>query len=498
MLLQLSQLTLEYETGAEPIFRKLDIVFQPRWTGIVGANGAGKSSLLKLVSGNLAPTSGRIMRRGNVAYCAQDCDMPPENAEDLFASHETAAVRLRERLRVDASQRSRWQILSMGELRRIQLACALYTDPDILCIDEPTNHLDDHAKQLIFAELRRFRGIGLLVSHDREFLDGLCERTLYIAHGNASLYTGGVTDALREIALERELNQRIYLQKKSELHKEKNELQRRRQQAQKAERNNSKSRVDRHDHDGKGRIDLARVSKRGSASANLAGSQSARVERLAAFFEKNGFEKTPEYGLSIPYGTYSNQNHLYLSEPFDIILNQERRLALPELEIRARDRIALTGRNGAGKTVFLSYVTTNLRLDESRVLYLPQELDDALESSLEYRLRGLDRVSLGKVMSVVASLGSSPERVLRSERRSPGEWRKLFFAFGVLRDVQLIVLDEPTNHFDLPSIRCLEEALADCCCALLLTSHDRAFLQRTCTINWHIGDDHRLRIGAMD
>jgi ATPase subunit of ABC transporter with duplicated ATPase domains len=119
---------------------------------------------------------------------------------------------------------------------------------------------------------------------------------------------------------------------------------------------------------------------------------------------------------------------------------------------------------------------------------MPQELDSSMTATIYSTLRELGRDDFSKVMNVVASLGSRPERVLDSTSCSPGEWRKLFFGLGVLRQVKLIVLDEPTNHLDLPSIRCLEAALAECAGALLLISHDRMFLEKTCSIHWHIAD----------
>jgi len=101
-------------------------------------------------------------------------------------------------------------------------------------------------------------------------------------------------------------------------------------------------------------------------------------------------------------------------------------------------------------------------------------------------LRKLQKEEFTQVMNVVASLGSRPERVLDSANCSPGEWRKLFFGLGVLRKVNLIIMDEPTNHLDLPSIQCLENALAACESALLLVSHDLIFLKKCCSIHWRI------------
>jgi ATPase subunit of ABC transporter with duplicated ATPase domains len=117
---------------------------------------------------------------------------------------------------------------------------------------------------------------------------------------------------------------------------------------------------------------------------------------------------------------------------------------------------------------------------------LPQELDEKMCQYIYNVLRSISNDDFSKVMTVVASLGSRPERVLDSANCSPGEWRKLFFGLGVLREINLIIMDEPTNHLDLPSIECLGSALGACDSALLLVSHDQVFLGNLCGIDWNI------------
>ena len=106
-------------------------------------------------------------------------------------------------------------------------------------------------------------------------------------------------------------------------------------------------------------------------------------------------------------------------------------------------------------------------------------------------IRRLPGADLGRLMTVVSRLGSSPDRVIESLEPSPGETRKLLLALGITRTPHLIVMDEPTNHMDLPSIRCLEESLKNCPCSLLLVSHDRAFLKALTTKTWSIVNTRR-------
>ena len=115
--------------------------------------------------------------------------------------------------------------------------------------------------------------------------------------------------------------------------------------------------------------------------------------------------------------------------------------------------------------------------------------------------RALPRDQLGKLMSVVSCLGSRPQRLLETAAPSPGEARKLLLALGIVQTPHLIIMDEPTNHLDLPSIQCLEEALAQCPCGVLLVSHDLPFLGRLARTRWQLEEQAEgewvLQVGEM-
>jgi macrolide transport system ATP-binding/permease protein len=109
------------------------------------------------------------------------------------------------------------------------------------------------------------------------------------------------------------------------------------------------------------------------------------------------------------------------------------------------------------------------------------------------KARMLPNEKLGRMMTVVSRLGSRPHRLLDSVEPSPGEIRKILLATGIANTPYLIVMDEPTNHLDLPSIECLEHALTDCPCGLLLVSHDQRFLDALARKRWHISEDIRIK-----
>tara|TARA_B110000503_G_C7132327_1_gene407333 strand:+ start:1456 stop:1953 length:498 start_codon:yes stop_codon:yes gene_type:complete len=153
------------------------------------------------------------------------------------------------------------------------------------------------------------------------------------------------------------------------------------------------------------------------------------------------------------------------------------------------DRVAITGCNGAGKSMLVQHLLGAVNLSAERIINMPQELSVANASRVLEDVRGLAGDALGTVMNIVSRLGSRPQQLLVSHQLSPGEIRKLLLAVGMLRTPHLIVLDEPTNHLDLPSIQALENALADCPCGMLLVSHDNRFLDRLGVTRWDVKID---------
>ncbi len=492
LYLTFSHVFFGYESAAGLLFEDLSLQFPSGWTGIAGANGCGKTTLLRLAAGLLKPEAGTVRSDGLCCFCEQELEVPPPEAAAFFASHDSEAIRLRNALGVNAAMLQRWASLSMGERKKIQVGSALFQAPDILCLDEPTNHLDASTRELLLDVLQGFYGIGLLVSHDRELLDTLCDQCLFIRPWGTQIRSGGISSGMEEEALEQRQSQQEQQLLKNELKRSKKELQRRREKAQKAENSNSKSKVDRYDYDGKGRINAARVTSRSGRAAELAGAQAKTVERNRNALGAHQMLKTAELGLNIPYGSYASRNALLELPPGSLTMG-EKSLSFPELTITPRDRIAITGDNGSGKSTLLRHIVRELKIAPEHYLYMPQELDEELRKSIFQTLSELGRNDYSKVMNVVASLGSIPERVLNSDRCSPGEWRKLFFGLGVLREINLIIMDEPTNHLDLPSIQCLEAALKDCECAILLVSHDHTFIERLCLSEWKI-ENGKLKI----
>ena len=171
MALTLDHISFSFPGAEEFLFVDFSAHLPEGWTGVVGPNGAGKTTLLKMCCGLLIPQTGTITGADRVIYCTQRTDEAPEELPELLGATDGLGRRLIGQLGVRDDWVTRWTTLSHGERKRAQIATALWFEPDVLAIDEPTNHLDVEARELLAAALTGYRGVGILVSHDRHLLD---------------------------------------------------------------------------------------------------------------------------------------------------------------------------------------------------------------------------------------------------------------------------------------------------------------------------------------
>ena len=174
------KVTFAYEEASGRLFQNVSFQVGGGWSGVAGANGAGKTTLLKLATGILKPVRGRIETAENSIYCEQRTDDMPERFEELAAAKTKGAQIIKGQLGINKDWDKRWGTLSHGERKRAQIGAALWLEPEVLAIDEPTNHLDMQAREVITKALSCFDGVGLIVSHDRELVDLLCKRCIFI------------------------------------------------------------------------------------------------------------------------------------------------------------------------------------------------------------------------------------------------------------------------------------------------------------------------------
>ena len=480
-----------YDRVAQPLIRDLSTHFSRGWTGIVGANGAGKSTILKLATGCLEPQQGRVIIPEFAIYCQQRTDKAPDRLDDLIHAIDGDAFRIKGRLGVEGDWLERWSTLSHGERKRAQIAVAMWRRPQVLAVDEPTNHLDIEAQDLLFAALSTFRGVGLLVSHDRKLLDDLCRQCLFVEPPHAILRPGNYSHGLQQAEKDEMTVQKQRTQAKLDYSRLKREAVKRRDAASRAHRKRSKRGLAIKDHDARGKIDMARVTGKDGIDGKRLNQLGGRLSRARMKMNAIKVKKTYKMGIWMP-GEKSKRNTLFNLPAGSLALGGDRWLQFPDLSMKPDDRIALTGLNGSGKSTLIGTIMQSLNLKAIHVTYVPQEIDIHASRDVLAQARNLPNEKLGQMMTVVSCLGSRPHRLLESEAPSPGEIRKILLATGIAHVPHLIVMDEPTNHLDLPSIECLEQALVECPCGLFLVSHDRRFLDALAHKRWHISEDKKI------
>src|SRR5437764_8156921 len=513
-LLRAASLSLSF--GSRTVFRDLELVIEEgERVGLIGVNGSGKSSLMKILAGAMAPDSGELqLRRGAaVTYLAQEPEFPPGatvEAElsaarpalrDALVAHNELSRKLerapageRELAQLaelshridqlggwDTSHEARtlldrlgvkeWerplQELSGGTRKRVAVARALLTKPDLLLLDEPTNHLDADTVDWLEEELDRLQGALLLVTHDRYFLDDLVDRIVEIDPGEGlASYPGNYQAFLEAKAAQREQAALQAHKRERWIAQEVAWLRR----APEARRTKSKARIER-----------ARklMSEKGYARAQTAALQTAAVPRLGhTVIEATGVGKSFDGRRII--------------EDVDLILQRG-------------ERIGIVGRNGAGKTTFLRVLLGELPPDEGNVVigkntraaYYDQQraqLDpewSVYESALGERIRGDVRQSedfvelSGKRIALRDYLDDLlfpvPMQKMQVKALSGGERNRLLLARLFLQGANVLVLDEPTNDLDLVTLNVLEQLLLQFTGSVLLVTHDRYFLDKVAT-----------------
>jgi ATPase subunit of ABC transporter with duplicated ATPase domains len=488
--LNLQSVEFAHPGMTKPLFSDLTVQFPSGWTGIVGPNGAGKTTLLKVVTGELAAQSGAVTRQGLALYVAQRTDDAPEFLEDFIWAPD--ATVLKARLRVGEDWPERWSTLSHGERKRAQIAVALWREPAVLALDEPSNHIDAEARRLLVRALTEFNGIGLLVSHDRALLDELCSQCLLLDPPDAVMRPGGVTEAMKQQDNEEQAARSANDALRRTETRLKDEAQRRRvlaDQKAAASRGSKQIKIPAHDHDGRAQRNLAKMSGKDAYAGKMVAQMNQRAGKVATQRSEIAVKKRYETGIWVDGASFMPRDFLLRLPAGSLPLGGGRKLHFPDLAIGGTSRIALSGANGLGKSTLIQHLLGHLKVPAEKIVNVPQEISAEDSRTLLEAVKRLPNDELGKVMITISRLGSRPARLLESALPSPGEVRKLLLALGIVRGPHLIVMDEPTNHMDLPGILCLEQALEDCPCAVLLVSHDEEFLEKITETDWHLTRD---------
>lgn len=482
MQITLNDVSYSYPGSTQTVLDGVRAVFSAGWTGIIGNNGCGKSTLARIATGMLVPDSGTVSPRGLVvAYCEQDATTPPDRLEDLACSWEPTAVRLRADLGVDDDWPWRYDTLSSGQQKRLQVAVALWENPDVLVMDEPTNHVDALTRQAILKALAGYRGIGLLISHDRELLDALAGQCLCFEGARVVMRPGGYTQAREQAACDTKTAQRQRRDAKREAARIQAEAARRRNEASKSTAKRSARHLDAKDHDGKGRIKLAVYTGKDGVAGKLSSRMDARLEKVRQALDEAHVDK--QYAGDIWMDAEASPRKVLVRMEAGELTQGEHCLRIPDLAVGNTEHIGIAGVNGSGKTTLLTAFMRKAP-DDLSTLFIPQEIGSELAARIMASLHEASPGERGRVLSIVAQLNSDSDRILDGDELSPGELRKIMLAQGILRHPVLIAMDEPTNHLDVGSIEALERVLVVYPGALVLVSHDERLLEKTTDIRW--------------
>ncbi|MDC7241400.1 MAG: ATP-binding cassette domain-containing protein [Spirochaetales bacterium] len=478
--IQISNLNLFY---SENLVTGLSAVFRKGWTALGGANGCGKTSLAHCLYSSLTGSphhdcpaglrwTGEVIGPESICFLPQYPVFSEEGLLDFFYGPENENRRIASLMELDEG----WiwnRDISWGEKRRLQIAAALSSRPEVLILDEPENHLDRRNLDLIGKALKEFEGIGIIIGHNRALMNSLCSSTLLLRGGRGRQYSGSFEKALTlyeegEAEIRRERS-RI----KGDLKKEQQKLNSYENFARKTGDNMSKRDLAAKDHDRKAAIDLARITSSGASSRARVTQQKRRMEAERQKLEETRSDTFRKLGLTV-LGRVSHRDRLLELPSGRYRIFPDVYLDLPQITVLPRDRIILEGDNGSGKTGLLNLIRKKLP-GGIRFGWIPQELSQDEKEKLTARLGELDEMEKGLVLAYFSRMGSDPDQLLQQGEGSPGEYKKLLMALSFLDNLELLILDEPANHLDIFSMQVIEEALKEFPGAVIMVSHEREF-----------------------
>lgn len=478
--LQINNLTFKYQDI--DIFTNLNFSFTNGWTGIIGTNGSGKTTLLKLISKKLKPHFGIIIGNDLFYYCNQKMDSLPDKFEEFRDDYSSKKYKLEELLSIEDEWLYRWESLSYGEKKRIQIAIALYSETDILLLDEPTNHLDILTKKIVINALKKFDKIGIIVSHDREILDSLCTNTVIIKNKNFYKYNTSYSNATLEFEKEQNSLKKEFDKQNQKILSLQKTIQTQKEKVSQSKSKFSKKNIDKKDKSSKEKINLAKLTGKDKNDSKKVDIFNTKLEQLNS--QKIILNKEYKKGIIIENSSKKHNLLPFSLKSNSIKLSDEKTLFFPDIFINKGDKIALLGDNGVGKSSFINYLISHLNQED--IFFLPQEIDAKNEKELFENISNLSDEKKGEIFTLVTRLSSNPKNLLNNQTPSSGELKKLLFAKALLENIDFMILDEPTNHMDIDSIISFQEALEKYKGTVLFISHDKFFIERIQTKTWNI------------
>ena len=429
--------------------------------GIIGINGTGKTTLLRMIAGTEQPDEGQIVRQNGIrmAYLAQNTDFPEdadvlscvmeENSQNEWTAQSDAKTILNRLGIVDHTQKIGH--LSGGQKKRVALARTLLEPSDVLILDEPTNHLDEEMVTWLEEYLKKYKGVVIMVTHDRYFLDKVSNKILEVSHGKLDAY---------------EANYSKFLEMKAQREEMELASERKRQSVLRME------------------LEWA---KRGCRARST--KQKARLERLEAL--KNGTAPVQDQTVEMDsvktrMGKKTVELH-YISKSF----GEKKIIEDFEYIFLKNQKVGIIGPNGCGKSTLLKKIAGLIEPDAGtvemgetiRLGYFAQEVPDMNSSQrvidyvkdiAEYIPTKDGRITASQMLE--RFLFTPEMQYSPIEKLSGGEKRRLYLLSVLQQSPNFLVMDEVSNEIDIPTLTILEDYLNSFSGIVVMVSHDRYFL----------------------
>ncbi|MGN0615092.1 ABC-F family ATP-binding cassette domain-containing protein [Ruminococcus flavefaciens] len=427
--------------------------------GIIGINGTGKSTLLKILAGAEEADSGDIIRTNGIriSYLPQIPEFGDSGSvleqvllhlpKDLRQAKEYEAKSILEKLGISDQQRD-ISTLSGGEKRRAGIAAALIQPSDVLLLDEPTNHIDNETAQLLEDLLMKYRGAIVMVTHDRYFLNKICSKIVEIDRGKLYVCEGSYSDYLMQKA-QREADAEAAERKNRSLYRRELEWISR---GARARGTKSKDRIERFEALKNREVSVAAEKVQLQSVSSRLGRKTIEIENISKTIDGKP-----------------------LITDFSYIVSRDA-------------RIGIVGRNGEGKSTFLKMLHGDIAPDSGRIIlgdtvnigYFSQECEsmDPSVRVIEYIRETADivRTPDGTVTAsqmLERFLFNSELQWNRIEKLSGGERKRLYLLKILMTAPNILLLDEPTNDLDITTLTILEDYLESFSGAVIAVSHDR-------------------------